>query len=46
MLSCLRTLKETGWKIEGPKGAAKTLGIHPSTMRARMRKLGIRRPGM
>jgi PAS domain S-box-containing protein len=41
----LRTLQETGWKIEGPKGAAQLLGMNPSTMRARMRKLGIKRPG-
>jgi PAS domain S-box len=40
-----RALKETGWKIEGPKGTAQLLGINPSTLRARMRKLGIRRPG-
>jgi PAS domain S-box-containing protein len=31
----------TGWKIEGPDGAAKILGLHPSTLRSRMRKLGI-----
>ena len=41
----LKTLNETGWKIEGPGGAAKLLGMNPSTMRARMRKLEIRRPG-
>ena len=37
----------TGWKIEGPDGAAKILGLHPSTLRTRMQKLGIqiRRPG-
>jgi Response regulator containing CheY-like receiver, AAA-type ATPase, and DNA-binding domains len=40
----IRALQETGWKIEGEKGAAQFLGINPSTMRARMRKLGIRRP--
>jgi len=36
-----------GWKIEGPDGAAKILGPHPSTLRARMQKLGlqVRRPG-
>ncbi|MDA8139955.1 MAG: sigma-54-dependent Fis family transcriptional regulator [Desulfobacteraceae bacterium] len=28
-------------RIEGPKGAASLLGIHPSTLRKRMRKLGI-----
>ena len=35
-----------GWKIEGPDGAAKILGLHPSTLRTRMQKLGIqiRRP--
>ncbi len=37
----------TGWRIEGPEGSAKILGLHPSTLRARMQKLGIqiRRPG-
>jgi transcriptional regulator with GAF, ATPase, and Fis domain len=37
----------TGWRIEGPDGAAKILGLHPSTLRARMQKLRIqiRRPG-
>jgi len=40
----LSTLQETGWKIEGNNGAAKLLGMNPSTMRARMRKLGIKRP--
>ncbi|HNM43246.1 helix-turn-helix domain-containing protein [Plasticicumulans sp.] len=28
--------------IEGPKGAAAALGLHPSTLRSRMQKLGIR----
>jgi transcriptional regulator with GAF, ATPase, and Fis domain len=41
----LRTLEETGWRIEGQKGAAQFLGMNPSTIRARMRKLGIKRPG-
>jgi transcriptional regulator with GAF, ATPase, and Fis domain len=40
----LRTLQETAWKIEGDKGAAQILGMNPSTLRARMRKLGIERP--
>jgi formate hydrogenlyase transcriptional activator len=31
----------TGWKIEGPDGAAKILGLNPSTLRTRMKKLGI-----
>jgi formate hydrogenlyase transcriptional activator len=41
----LRALKETAWKIEGPRGAAALLGINPSTLRGRMRKLGIERQG-
>jgi formate hydrogenlyase transcriptional activator len=36
-----RTLRSTGWRIEGPQGAAQLLGMNPSTMRARMRKLRI-----
>lgn len=38
------TLCNTGWRIEGPHGAAHLLGMNPSTVRARMRKLGIKRP--
>lgn len=38
-----RTLHKTGWRIEGPSGAANLLGMNPSTMRARMRKLNIYR---
>jgi formate hydrogenlyase transcriptional activator len=38
-------LERRGWKVEGPTGAAKVLGLTPSPLRARMRKLGIRRPG-
>jgi transcriptional regulator with GAF, ATPase, and Fis domain len=40
----VHVLKDTGWKIEGPNGAAKLLGLHPSTLRNRMKKLGIERP--
>jgi transcriptional regulator with GAF, ATPase, and Fis domain len=39
-------LKEADWVIEGQKGAARLLGMNPSTLRARMRKYGIRRPGV
>ena len=39
----LRMLEETGWKINGPDGAAALLGLHPSTLRSRMHKLGIKR---
>ncbi|HEY8224493.1 MAG TPA: sigma 54-interacting transcriptional regulator [Pyrinomonadaceae bacterium] len=40
----LRTLKKVYWRIEGPGGAAEILNVHPSTLRSRMRKLGIDRP--
>ncbi|HWR57948.1 MAG TPA: helix-turn-helix domain-containing protein, partial [Thermodesulfovibrionales bacterium] len=40
----LKILSETRWRIEGKNGAAAILGLHPSTLRARMHKLGIRRP--
>lgn len=39
----LRTLENTGWRIEGPHGAAKILGLNPSTLRTRMAKLQIQR---
>lgn len=39
----LQVLKKTGWRIEGEKGAATILGLNPSTLRARMRKYGLRR---
>jgi transcriptional regulator with GAF, ATPase, and Fis domain len=39
-----RTLKNVHWKLEGPGGAAELLNIHPSTLRSKMRKLGIERP--
>jgi PAS domain S-box-containing protein len=38
-----RILDNTGWRIEGRKGAAKILGINPSTLRTRMAKLGIQK---
>jgi DNA-binding NtrC family response regulator len=40
----LRTLKKVHWRIEGPSGAAELLRVHPSTLRSRMKKLGITRP--
>ena len=40
----LQILQQTGWRVEGPKGAARILGLNPSTLRSRMLKLGIRRP--
>ena len=40
----LRVLEETGWRVRGPNGAAELLGLRPTTLEARMEKLGIRRP--
>jgi len=36
-----RALEMAGGKINGPGGAAQTLGVHPNTLRKRMNKLGI-----
>jgi formate hydrogenlyase transcriptional activator len=40
----LTVLKETGWRVAGRGGAAKVLGLKPTTLEARMKKLGINRP--
>jgi formate hydrogenlyase transcriptional activator len=40
----LTVLAETGWQVSGARGAATLLGIKPTTLEARMKKLGIRRP--
>jgi transcriptional regulator with GAF, ATPase, and Fis domain len=40
----LQVLQNAGWRIDGKSGAALLLGLNPSTLRARMRKLGIVRP--
>jgi formate hydrogenlyase transcriptional activator len=40
----IQTLARTSWVVEGPKGAALLLGLHPNTLRSRMKKLGIVRP--
>jgi len=36
-------LQKTGGLIEGPNGAARILEVNPSTLRGRMKKLGIKR---
>jgi transcriptional regulator with GAF, ATPase, and Fis domain len=40
----LRTLKKVHWRVEGIGGAADLLNVNPSTLRSRMRKLGIVKP--
>src|SRR5438093_8419092 len=39
----LDTLECTGWRVSGEKGAAKLLDLKPTTLEARMKKLGISR---
>ncbi|HSE83387.1 MAG TPA: sigma 54-interacting transcriptional regulator [Thermodesulfobacteriota bacterium] len=41
----LRVLEKTDWVVEGKQGAASVLGLNPATLRFRMKKLGIKRPG-
>ncbi len=36
-------LEQSGWQVEGSSGAASRLGMNPSTLRSRMKKLGISR---
>jgi transcriptional regulator with GAF, ATPase, and Fis domain len=37
-------LEKTAWRISGKNGATEVLGIKRTTLQAKMRKLGIRRP--
>jgi formate hydrogenlyase transcriptional activator len=40
----LGALRETGWVLGGPNGAAARLGMKRTTLQSRMKKLGISRP--
>ena len=40
----LQTLASRNWQIEGGGGAAEQLGLAPSTLRSRIKKLGLQRP--
>jgi len=37
-------LQQTGWRVSGQGGAAEILGLKRTTLQAKMKKLGIRRP--
>jgi formate hydrogenlyase transcriptional activator len=39
----LRALTATRWRLAGPEGAGALLGMHPNTLRHRMKKLNIER---
>ena len=38
-----RVLESTRWRVSGPMGAAAVLGLKPTTLIARMKKLGLAR---
>jgi transcriptional regulator with GAF, ATPase, and Fis domain len=40
----LATLEQTGWRVHGPKGAATLLGLKPTTLESRIKKLGLSHP--
>ena len=37
-------LAATSWVIEGERGAARRLGLHPNTLRSRLKRWGLTRP--
>jgi transcriptional regulator with GAF, ATPase, and Fis domain len=39
----IKTLEATNWRISGPKGAAKLLGLKPTTLDSKIEKLGIKK---
>jgi transcriptional regulator with GAF, ATPase, and Fis domain len=40
----IAALGQTGWKLRGSDGAAELLGVKPTTLLARMKKMGLKRP--
>ncbi len=40
----LAVLNKTGWKIKGAAGAAELLGVKPTTLLSRIKKMGLTRP--
>ena len=42
-LHIMDILEQTGWRVSGKYGAAELLGLKPTTLEARMKKLGITR---
>ena len=41
----LQVLHETGWRVRGAHGAAARLGLKPTTLESRIKRLGLTRPG-
>ena len=40
----LNALHQCGWKITGPEGAAELLGMKPTTLHSKIKKLGLKKP--
>jgi formate hydrogenlyase transcriptional activator len=40
----VHVLERCNWRIDGKGNAAEVLGLHPNTLRSRMKRLGIARP--
>lgn len=40
----IQVLSDTDWVVEGDQGAAVRVGLHPNTLRSRMKKMGIKKP--
>ena len=40
----LNALHQCGWKITGPEGAAEILGMKPTTLHSKIKKLGLKKP--
>ena len=41
----VNVLKLAEWRVSGERGAARMLGIKPTTLESRMKKFGIVKPG-
>lgn len=39
----LSALEKTNWRVYGPRGAAKILGLHPQTLSYKIKKLGLKK---
>jgi transcriptional regulator with GAF, ATPase, and Fis domain len=37
-------LKQAGWRVSGPDGAAELLGVRPTTLADRIRTYGLQKP--
>ena len=40
----LVVLETAGWKVKGADGAAERMGLNPTTLLSRMKKMGLKKP--